>query len=210
MTETSFDAAMTADLLRSVLFELPDAVFVNLRRTQQDRATTDGEWQRFDSGNPRAVLEQPRLAQRLLDLAQEETRLARAHATAVGQVDAFLKLAWHCKAAGERVKGLTTAMLAPPLDEAERARLLGDLLDAARFHDRLVWLLGRYSRHRLFRERPSPVKVLRAEWELRVKELERATSPGTRASKPVWPPEIATLMATLDGHTPHKEMETHA
>ena len=194
-----------AELLPTIHgFRLPAVVLVDLRRTQQQHAEADAEWQRYDSGNPRAVLRQPQLAQVLLTLGKQEKRLTTAYDDARHRLAAFVQLVTHFKAVGaDRARRIRALLDHPPNDETTRLCALRELDAVDRLYSRLAWSLATVSNARLFREPEAAVILLRRELEVRLGELEQLRIPGN-IGRFVTPPEIASLMSIVNG-CPEKE-----
>lgn len=195
----------TEDLLASLRGRTQPVVLIELRRTQAERAECSAAWERLDSGNPRSVLEQPRLAQRLLDLAADEERLTKEYADAGRRAEAFLELAAATERARQNVEILATALRDhTPGDPKIRQRQLQALDDADRLYARLVWTGQRVSIHPLFREPPDALKTLRLALELRLREIEKVRVPGGKG-RFAMPANLAAIIDVLDGRAPKEQ-----
>ena len=203
----------TTDLLTTVrpnVIPDPAVLLVQVRGVQQRLSERQREWDRLDSGNPRAVLRQPILAQQMLDDARQEEQLTAAIADASRRRHAFLQIAERVEHIGEDVRTLLRAMLDhPPVDDDERRSALRELDEAGRLWVRLVWAAQRVSTDDRFREPPDAVTLLRTELENRIREIERLRVPG---SKPRFnfPADIAALLDTMEGRPASVKEKTYA
>jgi hypothetical protein len=180
----------------------PALLRIEVRRVQQRRAEAQLEWERLDlQGDPRACLRQPELAKQMLSLSQREDDLTSAITEATRRRKAFLKIAAHFEVVDRNVNQLLSdALEHPPTDDGKRERVYRLLDEASRLRIRVAWHLQAVSTARQFREPPDALKVLRNDYEERLRRLDRMRMPGTR-SRFIPPPAVAALLTELQTPT---------
>jgi len=209
LTQTPEARALLSTVRRDVIPD-PDVLLVQVRVVQQRHSERQLEWDHFDSGNPRAVLRQPLLAQQMLDDVRQEEQLVAAIADATRRREAFVELAERVLAIGEDVRTQLRAMLDhPPADDDERLSALRALDEDGRAWVRLVWALQRVSTHDQFREPPDALTFLRAELEQRVRDIDRLRVPGHKP-RFAFPEDVQVLIDTMDGRPPAVKENTYA